>query len=198
MRVLVAIDGSAPASLAVDLAADIAWPDGTTIRVVEAVETGAALFGEPWPVVGVIDVATIEADLRAQAERNVVDGRARLERPSLTVESAVLRGRPATAIVVDAKAMAADLIVVGSRGHGTIESMLLGSVSAEVIDHASAPVLIARGRQIERVVRMHAVDRRSHGSSTSTITDVRTQRSPASYPASLSTTSSNITTRGQC
>ena len=152
MRVLVAIDGSAPASVAVDLAADIAWPDGTTIRVVEAVETGAALFGEPWPALAMVEVATIEADLRAEAERNVVDGRARLERQALSVEPAVLRGRPATAIVDEAKAMAADLIVVGSRGHGTIESMLLGSVSAEVIDHASAPVLVARGRRIERVV----------------------------------------------
>ena len=145
MRVLVAIDGSPPASLAVDLAADIAWPEGSTIRIVEAVETGAALFGEPWPALAVIDVATIEADLRAQAERNVVDGRARLERPSLTVESAVLRGRPATAIVVDAKAMAADLIVVGSRGHrNASRSRCWGSLPRS-IGHAPVPVLVARG-----------------------------------------------------
>lgn len=43
-------------------------------------------------------------------------------------------------------------MVVGSRGHGTIESMLLGSVSAEVIDHAMTPVLVARRRRIDRVV----------------------------------------------
>ena len=48
--------------------------------------------------------------------------------------------------------MEADLIVVGSRGHGTIESMLLGSVSAEVIDHAPVPVLVARDGRIDRVV----------------------------------------------
>ena len=61
------------------------------------------------------------------------EAHARLTRPGLTVESAVLRGRPAAAIVDDASRMAADLMVVGSRGHGTIESMLLGSVSAEVM-----------------------------------------------------------------
>lgn len=152
MHVLVAIDGSEPAGTAVDLVTNIAWPDQTTIRVVEAVETGTDLFGGSWPDFEVIDIATIEADVRAQAERNVVEGRARLERPGLTVESAVLRGRPATVIVDEAMAMAADLIVVGSRGHGTIESMLVGSVSAEVIDHATVPVLVARGHQVGRVV----------------------------------------------
>jgi nucleotide-binding universal stress UspA family protein len=48
--------------------------------------------------------------------------------------------------------MHADVVVVGSRGHGTIESMLLGSVSAEVVDRAPAPVLVARGRGIGQIV----------------------------------------------
>ena len=48
MRVLVAIDGSEPAGLAVELVADAAWPAGTEILVAEAVESGAALFGGPW------------------------------------------------------------------------------------------------------------------------------------------------------
>lgn len=152
MRVLVAIDGSDSASLAVDLVADVAWPGGTTIRVVEAIETGAALFGGPWPTLALVQADELEAQLRLGANATVQEAEARLTRPGLTVESEVLRGRPAAALVDDARRMAADLMVVGSRGHGTIESMLLGSVSAEVIDHAMTPVLVARRRRIDRVV----------------------------------------------
>ena len=152
MRVLVAIDGSDPAGVAVDLVADVAWPAATEILVAEAVESGAALFGGPWPALAMVQADRLEAEIRSQADRAVEEARGRLARPGLNVEAVVLRGRPATAIVDRARGMRADLIVTGSRGHGTIETMLLGSVSAEVIDHAPAPVLIARGRRIERVV----------------------------------------------
>lgn len=152
MRVLVAIDGSEPATLGVDLVANVVWPAGTEILVAEAVETGAGLFGGPWPTLALLQEDQIEAAIRGEAERTLDQARQRLARPGLRVETAVLRGRPATAIVDRARTMAADVIVVGSRGHGTIESMLLGSVSAEVVDHSSAPVLVARGRQIKRAV----------------------------------------------
>lgn len=152
MRVLVAVDGSDPAGVAVDLVADVAWPAGTGILVAEAVESGAGLFGGPWPAIAMVQADSLEAEIRAQANRAVDEVGGRLARPGLNVEAIVLRGRPATAIVDRARGMRADLIVVGSRGHGTIESMLLGSVSTEVIDRAPAPVLVARGRRIERVV----------------------------------------------
>ena len=141
MRVLVAIDGSERAGVAVDLVADVAWPAGTEILVAEAVESGAGLFGGSDPALTMIQADTLEAELRVAAKRTVDGARAQLERPDLTVQCAVLRGRPATAIIDRTRDMRADLIVVGSRGHGTIESMLLGSVSAEVIDHAPVPVL---------------------------------------------------------
>jgi nucleotide-binding universal stress UspA family protein len=75
-----------------------------------------------------------------------------LDRPGLTVETEVFEGRPASRIVEDATRFDADLIVLGSRGHGPIGSMLLGSVSAEVADHASCPVLVARGPRVTRLV----------------------------------------------
>jgi nucleotide-binding universal stress UspA family protein len=152
MRLLVATDGSDPAGLAVDLVANVAWPPGTEILVAEAVEMGAALFGGPWSALAMVPTDQIEADVRAEADKTVDDVRTRLVRPGLKVEAAVLRGRPASAIAERARDMGADLVVVGSRGHGTIESMLLGSVSAEVVDRASTPVLVARGRRIERIV----------------------------------------------
>lgn len=152
MRILVAVDGSEPAGLAVDLVANAAWPPGTEIVVTEAVETGAGVYGGPWPALAVVQTDRIEADIRDAAQKTVHEAHEKLARSSLNVEEIVLRGRPATAIVDRARRMRADLVVVGSRGHGTIESMLLGSVSAEVVDHAPAPVLVARGRGLDRIV----------------------------------------------
>ena len=43
-------------------------------------------------------------------------------------------------------------MICGSRGHGTISRLLLGSVSAEVVDHAPCPVLISRTPAIARVL----------------------------------------------
>jgi nucleotide-binding universal stress UspA family protein len=152
MRVLVAIDGSAPAGLAVELATNIGWPAGSEILVAEAIESETALFGGPLPALAVDHADRIEGEMRAAAQRTVDEACRHVARPEISVNGVVLSGRPATAIVDRARGMFADLIVLGSRGHGTIESMLLGSVSAEVVDHAPAPVLVARSPRFERVV----------------------------------------------
>jgi nucleotide-binding universal stress UspA family protein len=152
MRVLVATDGSLAGGSAVDMVANIRWPEGTTVRVVEAVETGRDVFGGPWPTIALVQAEKLEADLWQAAVGDVEQARARLARPELDVSVEVLRGRPASAIVDAARSWNADCIVLGSRGHGTIESMVLGSVSAEVVDHAQVPVLVARDRSIDRVV----------------------------------------------
>jgi nucleotide-binding universal stress UspA family protein len=152
MRVLLATDGSPSATAAADLVAAVPWPDGTQIRVVEVIETGAGLFGGPWPTAALIQVDELESALREEAQRTVDAVRERIARPGVTVEGEVARGRAATGIDAAARAMAADLVVVGGRGHGAIESMLLGSVSAEVVETAPAPVLVARGDSLARVV----------------------------------------------
>jgi nucleotide-binding universal stress UspA family protein len=152
MRVLVAIDGSEPAGLAVDLVANAAWPPDSEIVVAEAVETGAGIYGGPWPSLAVVQTDRVEAELREWAQKSVREANEKLTRPGIKVEGVVLRGRPASAIVEQADRMKADLVVVGSRGHGMIESMLLGSVSAEIVDHAPAPVLVARGSSMNRIV----------------------------------------------
>ena len=153
MRVVLATDGSPSATVATDLVAAVAWPEGSTVRVVEAVDTGTALFSGPWPAAAYLEHdGGIEAQLHRAADAVVTGVRDRLERPGIDVVADVLKGRAATAIVDAASAFRADLIVVGSRGHGTIESMLLGSVSAEVVDHARMPVLVARRRSLNRVL----------------------------------------------
>jgi nucleotide-binding universal stress UspA family protein len=152
MQVLLATDGSESAVVALDLVASLPWPSGTTIRVIEVIETLDELFGAPWPTVATVDPALLEADLRASARETLDQSRSRLTGPGLTIETAVLHGRPASVVVAEAQAARSDLIIVGSRGHGSIERMLLGSVSAEVVDHAPAPVLVARARAVDRIV----------------------------------------------
>ncbi len=68
------------------------------------------------------------------------------------VSSALKEGRPASVIVDEAHRVAADLVVIGSRGRGAVTSTLLGSVAAEVVDHALCPVLIARGAALTGIV----------------------------------------------
>lgn len=152
MRVLVATDGSACAEVAVDLVASIAWPVPTTVDVVQAVSSGVAVFGGPWPPIPPVETAAFDEDIRRQGQSTLDRAAAKIAGEGRSVETAIASGRAADVIIALAEENGADLIVVGSRGHGTLESMLLGSTSAEVVDRARVPVLVARGRSIARVV----------------------------------------------
>ena len=48
----------------------------------------------------------------------------------------------------EAASFRADLVVLGSRGHGAIATMVLGSTASEVVDHAPCPVLVARSNSL--------------------------------------------------
>ena len=150
MRILIAYDGSAGAAQAVALAEGIDWPAGSMIRVASVMEpTKLQLL--PWPM-GAAAPPFLELDVipYVEAEQTTVVGR--LSAPDRVVDAVLLRDRPASGLVDQAREFAADLVIVGSRGHGPIVSLLLGSVSAEVVDHAPCPILVARRSTLERVV----------------------------------------------
>ena len=152
MRVLLAVDGSPAAGVASALVSSLDWPNGSTVRVVAALSETSMLFGAPWIPTAPTDVQRIEDDMLAAQRTVVEDAVSVISRPGVIAEGHTLRGRPASAIVEDAEAFQADLVVVGSRGHNPFQSALLGSVSAEVVDHAPCPVLVARRGWIRRVM----------------------------------------------
>jgi nucleotide-binding universal stress UspA family protein len=155
MRVLLATDGSDHAAMAHDLVNAIDWPEGSTVRIVTVAQPLDVVFGAPWAARLAEEMDALTAELGQRAE-SIVDEAARgLTRAPLTIERVVLHGRPGSCIVDEAGDFGADLIVLGSRGHGPILSMLLGSVAREVTDHAPCPVLVARRPILTRVVLAH-------------------------------------------
>jgi len=154
MRILLAVDGSRSADRARDLVASLPWREGGQVRIVSVAPTRRELLGVPWSHAAPPDAGEIEDEV-LRLHRDALDTAEReisCTRCDVVIEPILLRGRAATVIVDQAREMDADLIVVGHRGMGRWESMLLGSVSAEVVDHAPCPVLVARDDQLGPVV----------------------------------------------
>ncbi len=153
MRILLAVDGSVCSDRATELVASMPLPAGSSVRVVAVLQPFADALALSYAAAG-----DASANIESEEERDArhlreAIGRAEtaLMRDGVTVDGFLVRGRPASSIVDEAGGMNADLVVVGSRGHGTIATMLLGSTAAEVVDHAPCPVLVARDRAIGTV-----------------------------------------------
>lgn len=152
MRIMLAYDGSSRSDVARDLVARLPLPAGSAITMVTALEPSlppfvGAGFALPTEPSAAADEQLL-ADLRAMLD----EAAGPLRTADRQVEVRIVRGRPASALLDEAIAMRPDLIVAGSRGHGALASMLIGSVSAELVDHAPCPVLVARHPRVERLV----------------------------------------------
>jgi nucleotide-binding universal stress UspA family protein len=65
--------------------------------------------------------------------------------PGVVFVPVVVEGRAADVLVEASRG--ADLLAVGSRGHGEVAGLLVGSVSEHCATHAHSPVLVVRDRQ---------------------------------------------------
>jgi len=97
------------------------------------------------PVTVMSVFASSHSDVRRREAGEAVERIATfLRTEGVTVDTAVVEGRPDAAIIDTASSQGADLIVVGSHGRTGLERLLIGSVSERVIGAASGPVLIAK------------------------------------------------------
>jgi nucleotide-binding universal stress UspA family protein len=88
-------------------------------------------------------------DFKENAEKVLAEAISTASGPdsSVPVRARVVEGNPAQ-VLIDAS-NGADLLVVGSRGHGGFTEALLGSVSQHCVHHARCPVGVVRGQELD-------------------------------------------------
>ena len=143
-KVLLATDGSEDAKLAARAAVSLSGTAGAELHIIHA-----------WQYVPnpVIDAGYYEEEGRRILEEQTENVS---HAGGVVSGSHLVMGAPVDATLDLADEIDADLIVVGSRGYGTLGRLVVGSVSEGVVHHANRPVLVLRGGEVawppERVV----------------------------------------------
>jgi nucleotide-binding universal stress UspA family protein len=137
--IVVGVDGSEGGAAALEFAASEAALRKARLRIVSAWEVPTAAYGGGFAPP--IDAATWDA-FRVRAEQVADDASAVVKKlqPEVEVEALAAAGQPA--VVLLEQSADAELIVVGRRGHGGFTRLLLGSVSEQVVHHATCPVVV--------------------------------------------------------
>jgi nucleotide-binding universal stress UspA family protein len=140
--IVVGVDHSAGAKAALRFALEEARVRHATLRVVHAWEfgfIGATGFEGALPVLGgeLEEYRKAAAAALDETLKEVV-----ADTDGVKIERRVDQGEAAAVLVEESRS--ADLLVVGSRGHGGFAQLLLGSVSQKSAQHAFCPVVIVR------------------------------------------------------
>lgn len=138
-RIVVGVDGSEQSRAAMDWAIEESRLRGGEVLALTAWSFPyiSDALGTAW------DYEIFEKDAQAILEAEL----ARVKDQGGNVTGRVVEGNPASALVDASKD--ADLVAVGSRGHGGFTGMLLGSVSHQTIHLAHCPVLVFREPRAE-------------------------------------------------
>ena len=143
-RIVVAVDHSEPSMRAAEFAADLAGKYGAELvllivaRDVGAPDPGMEAFAQMEHIRDSMPALHVEAlrdGLSALRDQLMLKGASK-------VSTEAIVGDPAEQILDFAKDDKADLIVLGSRGHGRLAGLLLGSVAQKVVALANCPVLV--------------------------------------------------------
>jgi nucleotide-binding universal stress UspA family protein len=149
LRIVLAFDASPTSDAAAALIAGAQWPDGSVVRIVSSpvgIDSGISSFANAR------EARAHTRRLTASIESAQAEVAGKIARPGLGVETAIVGGPPARAVLNQAKRLPADLVVAGARNQGRITAALLGSVSGELVEGARCSVLVARGATVRRVL----------------------------------------------
>jgi nucleotide-binding universal stress UspA family protein len=133
-RIIVPVDGSEHSQRALTYAQGLATQFGATLWLLHA-------FPQTSDLLGYDEYEKLVAR-RESAGQEILDQAQQLLTDKPDVHLELLEGPAAEAIIRVANIREADLIIMGTRGLGTLQGLLLGSVSHKVTQHAPCPVLL--------------------------------------------------------
>ncbi len=142
-KILIATDGSSSSAEAVDFGVELAAEHEAKVIFVhvapalDLIPAAGYGFGGGFP--------RVPHELDAFDRAPLDDAEQIAARQGVGASSKLLVGDAVDEIVAFADSQGADMIVVGSRGHGAVASVLLGSVSRGVLSESKRPVAIIRG-----------------------------------------------------
>ena len=134
---IVGVDGSEGSRAAVAEAIDLAGDLDATVTFVFVSKAPLGWLGDPYYQ------RVLTGDL-AHARQAVAEAVETATKAGIDAGAEILEGDPANELVSLADNRDADLIVIGSRGHGALAGAVLGSVSQSVSQHANQPVVVAK------------------------------------------------------
>ena len=146
-NILVSTDGSEVAQKGVDHGLSLAKALGAKVTIVTVTERfpiNPGVAGLGW-VPGPDDLTEYEAGQKSWADEVLATTKAAAERLGVSAVTVhVPDERPAEAILAIAKSHDCSLIAMSSHGRRGLQSLLLGSQTAEVLAHSPIPVLVVR------------------------------------------------------
>jgi nucleotide-binding universal stress UspA family protein len=145
-RVLFATDGSRGSTMALNDYMDLADPIRCDTVVMAVERYPLENLVPTFPIPPMVDPATEKKILQAaqdRAERLTESAVTRLQDHHFTATAKPVLGHPITSLLEEADSGRYDLVVAGSRGHGPVSRVLIGSVSDKLARHARA-VLVGR------------------------------------------------------
>jgi nucleotide-binding universal stress UspA family protein len=139
-RILVGFDGSKESRDAVDFAARLAQLAQGNLLLASVVYVPGALGAPELNS----RMRGIELEEKDRCQRALDDLAATVAKPGITVDKIVSTGHPAEELASLAKAKDVDVVVIGHRGRGAIQRMLLGSVADRLVQICQKPVTVVR------------------------------------------------------
>lgn len=139
-KILVAYDGSAHSKAALNWAIDLSLISAAEVVIVKVFgESSLYDMAEPGASV-LVALEEIRREDQRLIDEAVVLGKTR----GKNVKGEVLEGDVAGEILSYAKQNQVDMIIIGAKGHGRLEKLLIGSVARKLVSLAHVPVMVVK------------------------------------------------------